>query len=115
MMPNVISAGGVFEDRAGNMESSDYASAFDSKIYSGRHVPDFCGLVGMLPHASYIMLPVPSGCEIDHEVSAPDDGEGDGTAVDDGWGVFSGTSAAAPQTGGSLCLAVGEEPWSQTG
>src|SRR6266700_6453467 len=48
--------------------ASDYASAFDSKIYSGRHVPDFCGLVGMLPHANYIMLPIPPGCQIDTEV-----------------------------------------------
>jgi len=29
------------------------------QIYSGRQVPDFCGLVGLLPHADYIMLPVP--------------------------------------------------------
>lgn len=104
MMPNVISAGGVFEDEDGNRQASDYASAFDSKIFSGRHVPDFCGLVGMQPHASYIMLPIPPGCEIDHEVSQPDDGNGDETAVDDGWGVFSGTSAAAPQLAGVCAL-----------
>jgi hypothetical protein len=90
MMPDVISAGGVFaSDR---IQASDYASAFASRIYSGRNVPDFCGLVGMQPHADYIMLPIPSSCEIDQENSVHD-----GTSASDGWGVFSGTSAAAPQ------------------
>jgi subtilisin family serine protease len=111
MMPNVISAGGVFVDENGDMQASNYASAFQSKIYPGRSVPDLCGLVGMLPHASYIMLPVPPGSEIDHETSQPDDGlPGDGTAVDDGWGVFSGTSAAAPQLAGVCALLLEKSP-----
>ncbi len=111
MMPDVISVGGVFVDQDGNRQASDYASAFDSKIYSGRHVPDFCGLVGMQPHASYIMLPIPAGCEIDHEVSDPQDGDpGDGTGPDDGWGVFSGTSAAAPQLAGVCALLKAKTP-----
>ena len=111
MMPDVISAGGVFVAKDGSMRASDYASAFPSKIYPGRFVPDFSGLVGMQPHASYIMLPVPPGSEIDHETSRPDDGRpGDGTAPDDGWGVFSGTSAAAPQLAGVCCAALAKEP-----
>lgn len=111
MMPNVISAGGVFVDRQGGMQASDYASAFPSKVYPGRFVPDFCGLVGMLPHASYIELPVPPGCEIDRETSNPNDGQpGDGTASDDGWGVFSGTSAAAPQLAGVCALLLEKNP-----
>jgi len=57
MMPEVVSAGGVYIDENGEMQASDYASAFTSRIYSGRNVPDFCGLVGLLPHANYIMLP----------------------------------------------------------
>lgn len=110
-MPNVISAGGVFVDRQGGMQASDYASAFPSKVYPGRFVPDFCGLVGMLPHASYIELPVPPGCEIDRETSNPNDGQpGDGTASDDGWGVFSGTSAAAPQLAGVCALLLEKNP-----
>ena len=92
MMPEIISAGGVFVDENGGMTASDYGSAFMSKIYSGRSVPDFCGLVGMQPHADYIMLPIPSGCEIDRDNSSHDK-----TTANDGWGVFSGTSAAAPQ------------------
>ncbi|MFB9268475.1 S8 family serine peptidase [Bradyrhizobium erythrophlei] len=110
MMPNVISAGGVFVDETNATQASDYASAFQSKIYAGRSVPDFCGLVGMLPHASYIELPVPPGCQIDREQAEPDDGQGDGTAPDDGWGVFSGTSAAAPQLAGVCALLVEKNP-----
>jgi subtilisin family serine protease len=98
-MPNVISAGGVFVDAAGGRQASNYASAFPSAIYAGRSVPDFCGLVGMMPNANYIRLPIPKGCEIDVEMSASD-----GTKPKDGWGVFSGTSAAAPQIAGLCAL-----------
>jgi subtilisin family serine protease len=106
MMPNVISAGGVFVDKGGAMQASDYASAFQSKIYPGRSVPDFCGLVGMLPQAAYITLPVPPGSEIDRETSQA----GDSTGPADGWGVFSGTSAAAPQLAGVCALLVEKHP-----
>lgn len=98
-MKEVISAGGVYVDETGRMRASDYASAFTSAIYSGRSVPDFCGLVGLLPHADYISLPIPSGSEIDRENAAHD-----GTTKADGWGVFSGTSAAAPQLAGVCAL-----------
>lgn len=104
-MPDVISAGGVFIADDGAMQASDYASAFLSRIYSGRTVPDVCGLVGMRPHANYIALPIPPGCEIDRLGASHD-----GTAPDDGWGVFSGTSAAAPQLAGLCALLLDAAP-----
>jgi subtilisin family serine protease len=104
-MKEVISAGGVFVDRGGRMRASDYASAFKSPIYSGRTVPDFCGLVGLRPYADYIMLPIPPGCDIDREQGAHD-----GTTRTDGWGVFSGTSAAAPQLAAVCALLLEKNP-----
>jgi subtilisin family serine protease len=99
-MPDVLSAGGVFVAKDGSRAASDYASAFQSAIYSGRSVPDLCGLVGMLPHADYIMFPIPPASVIDQECSQ----QGDGTSPSDGWGRFSGTSAAAPQLAGVCAL-----------
>lgn len=119
MMPDVISAGGVFVDAKRNMKASDVASAFDSKIYPGRHVPDICGLAGMKPKLRrkrlahlgdsldhYIMLPVPAGCAIDFGLSLGRDR----TDPDDGWAPFGGTSAAAPQVAGVCALIKAKRP-----
>ena len=106
MMPGVISAGGVYVAQNGAMQASDYASAFSSKIYPGRKVPDFCGLVGLASNsADYIMLPIQSGCVID-----TNNAQHDGTGPTDGWGVFSGTSAAAPQLAGICALLLQKNP-----
>ena len=104
-MPEVISAGGTYFDAQGRMVASNYASAFTSLIYSGRTVPDVCGLVGPLPHADYIMLPIPPGSDLDRESAAFD-----GTRADDGWAAFSGTSAAAPQIAGVCALLKQKNP-----
>ena len=102
----------------GSLEASSYSSGFASKVYPGRSVPDVCGLVGMSspnpqpPGAMYIMLPVESNARIDLQnagnnhyrspgAKAP---WGDETTPSDGWAVFSGTSAAAPQLAGVCAL-----------
>jgi subtilisin family serine protease len=103
--PDVISAGGVFMDENTTLQASNYASGFTSNIFSGRNVPDVCGLVGMLPKAAYIMLPVQPGNEYDQSISGGGSyPNGDETLNNDGWAAFSGTSAAAPQIAGVCAL-----------
>lgn len=102
--PEVIAAGGAFMHLNGSLkgkiEASSYASSFVSPIYPNRQVPDLCGLVGQLPHGSYIMLPVPPNGDADRRMSLAKDG----TEDSDGWAAFSGTSAAAPQLAGICAL-----------
>jgi hypothetical protein len=108
--PDVISAGGTFMDQDESLRASDYASGFMSNIYPNRRVPDLCGLVGMRPKAAYIMLPVEPEDEIDAtpwNAGGRQGGtfpRGDETTNKDGWGCFSGTSAAAPQLAGAAAL-----------
>ncbi len=102
--PDVISVGGVFRERSGALRASNYTSGFMSNIYPGRRVPDVSGLVGMLPRAMYIMLPIPEGCAIDVGNGGGTFPNGDQTLTNDGWAAFSGTSAAAPQIAGVCAL-----------
>ena len=111
--PDVLSAGGVFMDVDESLRASNYASGFDSIIYPGRRVPDLSGLVGLRPKAIYIMLPVEPGYSIDslpwnhfsgRGLQGGTHPNGDETANNDGWGAFSGTSAAAPQLAGVAAL-----------
>jgi hypothetical protein len=102
--PDVISAGGVFMNPDGTMRASDYASGFMSNVYPNRRVPDLSGLVGMLPGAKYIMLPLEPGDNIDTTGSGGTHPARDETASNDGWAAFSGTSAAAPQLAGAAAL-----------
>lgn len=111
MHPAVISAGGVFFAPDREVHASNLASAFDSRPFPGRHVPDLCGFVGMGPTGVYIMLPTQPGSELDKANSArgafPD---GDVTAPGDGWAVTSGTSSAAPQIAGVCALLKQKRP-----
>ncbi|MGI8984350.1 MAG: S8 family serine peptidase [Acidimicrobiales bacterium] len=102
--PDVISAGGVHMAEDMSLRASDYASGFASNVYPGRNCPDVSGLVGMKPGASYIMLPIRSGCEIDTGRAGGTWPPQDETTATDGWGAFSGTSAAAPQIAGVCAL-----------
>lgn len=115
MMPDVVSVGGVFahDSLLGEefkLEASNYASSFDSVIYPGRHVPDVCGLVGMIPRAIYIMLPVEPGDTIDGGLAGAAYPNKDETKADDGWAVISGTSAASPQIAGVCALLKQAQP-----
>jgi subtilisin family serine protease len=106
-MPDVISAGGVFVPRQGDPVASDFASAFESRIYPGRRVPDLCGLVGLARNeGAYIALPVPPGSPRDTSRAH----KGDGTEPDDGWAIFSGTSSAAPQIAAVCALLLEKKP-----
>lgn len=107
MHPDVISAGGVFMEEQGRLRASDYSSGFNAGyVYPGRHVPDLCGLVGMLPKAAYIMLPMPKGCRIDGIRAGGRHPHADETTDHDGWAAISGTSAAAPQLAGAAALVL---------
>lgn len=97
--PDVIAVGGVHVNYPNlDLEASSYASSFDSSLYPGRHVPDVCGLVGnqtAAGSAPLIMLPVQPGSGLDLSNTG---------STSDGWGIFSGTSAACPQTAGVVAL-----------
>jgi hypothetical protein len=58
----------------------------------------------MQPGASYIMLPLQPGDDIDTTKAGGTHPPGDETASNDGWAAFSGTSAAAPQLAGVVAL-----------
>jgi subtilisin family serine protease len=108
--PDTISVGGVYRDEYGALQASDYASSFDSFRFPGQHVPEVCGLCGMKPRAIYIALPIPSGCVIDKSYGGSAFPQRDETTKSDGWGVFSGTSAACPMVAGVVALILSQHP-----
>jgi len=108
--PDVISVGGVHVNLpdVNDYEASSYASSFNSTWYPGRACPDVCGLTGKRVNigggkAPSIMLPVQQGAQLDG--IDPSTGAGN-----DGYGLFSGTSAACPQIAGIVALMKEKKP-----
>lgn len=101
--PDVIAVGGVHVNYPDlDLEASSYASSFVSSFYPGRRVPDLCGLTGKKVNinggkAPSLMLPVQENATLD----GIDPSTGSNK---DGWGLFSGTSAACPQLAGICAL-----------
>jgi len=100
--PDVIAVGGVCPQADGTLLPSLYTSHFESKAYSQRLVPDLCGISGNGPLGGLMVLPVSPGGKLDVDLSS----EPDGTAPDDGWAVFSASSAAAAQLAGICALLI---------
>jgi hypothetical protein len=105
-MPDVLSVGGVYADRDGQLEASNFASGYTSDLYSGRRVPDVSGLCGQQPRGIYILMPCAPGSTLDTSLSGGTFPDRDETAPDDGWLGASGTSSAAPQVAGLVALMV---------
>ena len=94
-MPEVISVGGVVVDQNLRYSATRYTSGFASTWFPGRETPDVCGLCGTPPTADYIVLPVQDNAALERA---------------DGWGAFSGTSAASPMVAGVCALLKEVDP-----
>jgi serine protease AprX len=103
-LPDVIAVGGTTVDVDRSLRASSFSSSFASQLFPGRRVPDLCGAVGESGSSrGHLMLPVPNGAALEGE-NLPQTSRGRG------WGVFSGTSAAAPQVAGVVALMLSVEP-----
>lgn len=103
-MPEVIAVGGAFSPSAGVLKASDFASGFVSSRYSGRNVPDVCGVCGETPNAILMVLPTQPGSAWDQIWPHGQHPDCDETTDTDGWAGMSGTSSATPQVAGVVAM-----------
>ena len=108
-VPGVIAAGGVYSSAGLELQASDYASGYHSEWFGGVDVPlvsaGSSGCARARPTSCCRSRP---GCPIDVERAAAGGGDpADGTTANDGWALFSGTSAAAPQVAGAVAVLRG--------
>lgn len=122
-MEEVISVGGAYVDKYDALQASNYASSgwlesrypeADRLIDRSKSVPDLTGLVGQAPKGIYITLPAKPGGTGNMEFGGGEFPDGDETPTTDGWIVASGTSSAAPQVAGVVCLLI-ESDYEQFG
>ena len=109
-MPEVIAAGGIHYAPDGKFYESEISSRFESSFFPGRQVPDVCGIVGDLPYGRFLLVPVPPKAKLARRPGFATIAAGSSADVENGWAMFSGTSAATSMISGACALLLQHSP-----